>query len=177
VFVIYGVDEMSEDFGGATHLALLTRDEALDLEFRDFVREDEDAPARFEDRLVVVESFPELARAKGITAAEYLGRELIGNFLLANPGHFFPFLPQHEVAYVGPVQGGAPTGPGTGGEVGGGCGAGPLWPSGGHPDLGRGGRPGEGQGPGPGGGLPGPEGPLAETLTGGGKTRPRRMCP
>jgi hypothetical protein len=106
VFVIYGVDEMSEDFGGATHLALLTRDEALDLEFRDFVREDEDTPARFEDRLVVVESFPELARAKGITAAEYLGRELIGNFLLANPGHFFPFLPQHEVAYVGPVQGG-----------------------------------------------------------------------
>jgi len=106
VFVIYGVDEMSEDFGGATHLALLTRDEALDVEFGDFVREDEDAPARFEDRLVVVESFPELARAKGITAAEYLGRELIGNFLLANPGHFFPFLPQHEVAYVGPVQGG-----------------------------------------------------------------------
>jgi hypothetical protein len=106
VFVIYGVDEMSEDFGGATHLALLTRDEALDLEFRDFVREDEDTPARFEDRLVVVESFPELARAKGITAAEYLGRQLIGNFLLANPGHFFPFLPQHEVAYVGPVQGG-----------------------------------------------------------------------
>jgi len=106
VFVIYGVDEMSEDFGGATHLALLTRDEALDVEFGDFVREDEDAPARFEDRLVVVESFPELARAKGITAAEYLGRELIGNFLLANPGRFFPFLPQHEVAYVGPVQGG-----------------------------------------------------------------------
>ena len=54
----------------------------------------------------MVESFPELARAKGITAAEYLGRQLIGNFLLANPGHFFPFLPQHEVAYVGRVEGG-----------------------------------------------------------------------
>jgi len=106
VFVIYGVDEMSEDFGGATHLALLTRDEALDLEFRDFVREDEDTPARFEDRLVVVDGFTDLARQRGVTAAEYLGRQLIGNFLLANPGHFFPFLPQHEVAYVGPVQGG-----------------------------------------------------------------------
>ncbi len=106
MFVIYGVDEMSEDFGGATHLALLTRDEALDLEFRDFVREDEDTPARFEDRLVVVDGFTDLARQRGVTAAEYLGRQLIGNFLLANPGHFFPFLPQHEVAYVGPVQGG-----------------------------------------------------------------------
>jgi hypothetical protein len=106
VFVIYGVDEMSEDFGGATHLALLTRDEALDLEFRDFVREDEDTPARFEDRLVVVDGFTDLARQRGVTAAEYLGRELVGNFLVANPGHFFPFLPQHEVAYVGPVQGG-----------------------------------------------------------------------
>jgi hypothetical protein len=105
MFVVYGVDEMSEDFGGATHLALLTRDEALDLEFRDFVREDEE-PARFEDRLVVVDGFTDLARRRGVTAAEYLGRELVGNFLLANPGHFFPFLPQHEVAYVGPVQGG-----------------------------------------------------------------------
>jgi hypothetical protein len=106
MFVVYGLNEDSEDFMGLTHLALLTQDEALDLEFGDFFREDEDAPARFEDRLVVVESFPELARAKGITAAQYLGRELIGNFLLANPGRFFPFLPQHEVAYVGPVQGG-----------------------------------------------------------------------
>ena len=105
MFVVYGVDEMSEDFGGATHLALLTRDEALDLEFGDFVREGEE-PARFEDRLVVVDGFTDLARRRGVTAAEYLGRELIGNFLLANPGHFFPFLPQHEVAYVGPVQGG-----------------------------------------------------------------------
>ena len=105
MFVVYGLNEDSEDFMGLTHLGLLTLDEALDLEFGDFFRGNEDAPARFEDRLVVVESFPELARAKGITAAEYLGRELIGNFLLANPGRFFPFLP-HEVAYVGPVQGG-----------------------------------------------------------------------
>ena len=105
MFVIYGIDEMSESFGGATHLALLTRDEALDLEFGDFVREGEE-PARFEDRLVVVDGFTDLARRRGVTAAEYLGRELIGNFLLANPGRFFPLLPQHEVAYVGPVQGG-----------------------------------------------------------------------
>jgi len=106
MFVVYGVDEMSQDFGGATHLALLTRDEALDLEFGDFVREDEEAPAPFEDRLVVVDGFTDLARRRGVTAAEYLGRELVGNFLLANPGRFFPFLPQHGVAYVGPVQGG-----------------------------------------------------------------------
>ncbi len=106
MFVVYGLNEDSEDFMGLTHLALLTLDEALDLEFGDFFREDEDAPAPFEDRLVVVEGFPDLARAKGITAAEYLGRELIGSFLTANPGRFFPFLPQHEVAYVGPVQGG-----------------------------------------------------------------------
>jgi sugar phosphate isomerase/epimerase len=105
MFVIYGIDERSESFGGATHLALLTLDEALDLEFGDFVREGEE-PAPFEDRLVVVDGFTDLARRRGVTAAEYLGRELIGNFLLANPGQFFPFLPRHEVAYVGPVQGG-----------------------------------------------------------------------
>jgi hypothetical protein len=105
MFVIYGIDERSESFGGATHLALLTRDEALDLEFGDFVREGEE-PAPFEDRLVVVDGFTDLARRRGVTAAEYLGRELVGNFLVANPGHFFPFLPQHEVAYVGSVQGG-----------------------------------------------------------------------
>jgi hypothetical protein len=105
MFVIYGIDERSESFGGATHLALLTLDEALDLEFGDFVWEGEE-PAPFEDRLVVVDGFTDLARRRGVTAAEYLGRELIGNFLLANPGRFFPFLPQHEVAYVGPVQGG-----------------------------------------------------------------------
>ena len=105
MFVVYGVDEMSQDFGGATHLALLTRDEALDLEFGDFVREGEE-PAPFEDRLVVVDGFTDLARRRGVTAAEYLGRELIGNFLVANPDRFFPFLPQHEVAYVGSVRGG-----------------------------------------------------------------------
>jgi hypothetical protein len=105
MFVVYGVNEMSEDFGGATHLALLTRDEALDLEFGDFVREGEE-PAPFEDRLVVVDGFTDLARRRGVTAAEYLGRELVGNFLVANPGRFFPFLPQHEVAYVGRVEGG-----------------------------------------------------------------------
>jgi hypothetical protein len=106
MFVFYGVDEMSQDFGGATHLALLTRDEALDLEFGDFVREDEEAPAPFNDRLVVVDGFTDIARHRGETAAEYLGRELIGNFLMANYDRFFPFLPQHEVAYVGSVQGG-----------------------------------------------------------------------
>jgi hypothetical protein len=106
MFVVYGLNEDSEDFMGLTHLALLTQDEALDLEFGDFVREDEDAPARFEDRLVVVDGFTDLARRRGVTAAQYLGRELIGSFLVANPGRFFPFLPQHEVAYVGPVQGG-----------------------------------------------------------------------
>jgi len=105
MFLIYGIDERSESFDGATHLALLTLDEALDLEFGDFVREGEE-PAPFEDRLVVVDGFTDLARRRGVTAAEYLGRELVGNFLLANPGRFFPFLPQHEVAYVGPVQGG-----------------------------------------------------------------------
>jgi hypothetical protein len=106
MFVVYGVDEMSEDFGGATHLGLLTRDEALSVEFEDFFQGTEDDPPPFEDRLVVVEGFPELARAKGLTAAQYLGRGLIENFLLANPGQFFPFLPHHDVAYVGSVEGG-----------------------------------------------------------------------
>ena len=107
MFVVYGVDEMSEDFGGATHLALLTRDEALDLEFEDFFQSaEEDAPAPFNDRLVVVDGFEDIARHRGETAAEYLGRELIGSFLMANPDRFFPFLPYHEVAYVGSVQGG-----------------------------------------------------------------------
>ncbi|WP_448377546.1 hypothetical protein [Fervidobacterium sp.] len=105
-FVIYGVNEMSEDFGGATHLGLLTLDEAQDLEFGDFFREDEANPARFEDRLVVVEDFPALARAEGLPAAEYLGQRLISAFLRSRPGEFFPFLPRHKVAYVGPVEGG-----------------------------------------------------------------------
>jgi len=105
-FVIYGVNEMSEDFGGATHLALLTLDEAQDLEFGDFFREDEATPARFEDRLVVVEDFPALARAEGITAAEYLGRHLVSAFLRSRPGEFFPTTPWWDVAYLGEVEGG-----------------------------------------------------------------------
>ena len=106
-FVIYGVNEMSEDFGGATHLALLTLDEAQDLEFGDFFPEyAEGKEARFADRLVVVEDFPALARAEGITAAEYLGRHLISGFLRSRPGEFFPFLPWWDVAYLGEVEGG-----------------------------------------------------------------------
>jgi hypothetical protein len=105
MLVVYGINEESETITPITHLALLTSEEARKVELWDFFREDED-PARFEDRLVVAEIFPELARAKGITAAEYLGRELIGSFLMANPRRFFPFLPYHEVAYVGSVEGG-----------------------------------------------------------------------
>jgi hypothetical protein len=55
---------------------------------------------------VVVDGFTDIARHRGETAAQYLGRELIGNFLVANPDRFFPFLPQHEVAYVGSLRGG-----------------------------------------------------------------------
>jgi len=108
MFVVYGLNEDSEDFMGLTHLGLLTLDEALNLEYEDFLRGkgNEDAPPPFEDRLVIVDGFEDIARHRGETAAEYLGRELIGNFLVANPGHFFPFLPQHEVAYVGRVEGG-----------------------------------------------------------------------
>jgi hypothetical protein len=58
------------------------------------------------DRLVVVDGFTDSPAQGNKTAAEYLGRELIGSFLMANAGRFFPFLPQHEVAYVGSVQGG-----------------------------------------------------------------------
>ena len=106
-FVIYGVNEMSEDFGGATHLALLTLDEAQDLEFGDFFPEyAEGKEARFADRLVVVEDFPALARALSITAAEYLGRHLVSGFLRSRPGEFFPFLPWWDVAYLGEVEGG-----------------------------------------------------------------------
>ena len=105
MLVVYGINEESETITPLTHLALLTSEEARKVELWDFFREDED-PARFEDRLVVAEIFPELARAKGITAAEYLGRELIESFLMANPDRFFPFLPYHEVAYVGSVEGG-----------------------------------------------------------------------
>ena len=110
-FVIYGVNEMSEDFGGATHLALLTLDEAQDLEFGDFFPEyAEGKEARFADRLVVVEDFPALARAEGITAAEYLGRHLISGFLRSRPGEFFPFLPWWDVAYLGELEGGVHSG-------------------------------------------------------------------
>jgi hypothetical protein len=107
MFVIYGLNEDSEDFMGLTHLGLLTLDEALDREYEDFFQSpEEDAPAPFNDRLVVVDGFTDIARHRGETAAQYLGRELIGNFLLANPDRFFPFLPQHEVAYVGYLRGG-----------------------------------------------------------------------
>ncbi len=105
MLVVYGIGE-DEDYMGLDYLALLTRDEALEVEFEDFFEGSEEAPAPFNDRLVVVDGFTDLARRRGLTAAEYLGRELIGNFLLANPGQFFPFLPRHEVAYVGSVQGG-----------------------------------------------------------------------
>jgi len=106
MLVIYGINDESEDYMGLTHLALLTQDEALEVEYEDFFRGDEDLPPPFENRLVLVDGFTDLARHRGKTAAEYLGRELIGNFLLANPAQFFPFLPQHEVAYVGSVEGG-----------------------------------------------------------------------
>ena len=106
MFVIYGINDESEDYMGLTHLALLTRDEALEVEYEDFFQGNEDLPPPLENRLVVVDLFTDFARHRGETAAEYLGRELIGNFLLANPAQFFPFLPQHEVAYVGGVEGG-----------------------------------------------------------------------
>jgi len=106
MFVIYGINDESEDYMGLTHLALLTRDEALEVEYEDFFQGEEDLPPPLENRLVVVDLFTDFARHRGETAAEYLGRELIGNFLLANPAQFFPFLPQHEVAYVGSVEGG-----------------------------------------------------------------------
>jgi hypothetical protein len=107
MFVVYGLNEDSEDFMGLTHLALLTSEEAQKVELWDFFQSpEEDAPAPFNDRLVVVDGFTDIARHRGETAAEYLGRELIGNFLMANYDRFFPFLPQHEVAYVGSVQGG-----------------------------------------------------------------------
>jgi hypothetical protein len=107
MFVVYGLNEDSEDFMGLTHLALLTSEEAQKVELWDFFQSpEEDAPAPFNDRLVVVDGFTDIARHRGETAAQYLGRELIGNFLVANPDRFFPFLPQHEVAYVGSVRGG-----------------------------------------------------------------------
>jgi hypothetical protein len=107
MLLVYGINEESETITPITHLGLLTSEEARKVELWDFFQSpEEDAPAPFEDRLVVVDGFTDLARQRGVTAAEYLGRELVGNFLVANPDRFFPFLPQHEVAYVGPVQGG-----------------------------------------------------------------------
>ncbi len=103
---IYGINEDSEDIVPLTHLALLTSEEDRSLDLDDFFWGEKDTPPRFEDRLVVVDGFIDIARHRGETAAEYLGRELIGSLLLANPGRFFPFLPQHEVAYVGSVEGG-----------------------------------------------------------------------
>jgi hypothetical protein len=180
MLVVYGINEESETITPITHLGLLTSKEAQKVELWDFFQSaEEDAPAPFNDRLVVVDGFTDIARHRGETAAQYLGRELIGNFLVANPDRFFPFLPQHEVAYVGSVQGGHVRALVRERGVGGGRGPGPLRPLGGGPDQGRGGRPREGQGPGPEGGLPGPEStPLAGTFFGGGGfPRPRRLCP
>jgi hypothetical protein len=107
MLVVYGIDEESETITPLTHLALLTSEEAQKVELWDFFQSpEEDAPAPFNSRLVVVDGFTDIARHRGETAAEHLGRELIGNFLWANPDRFFPFLPQHEVAYVGSVRGG-----------------------------------------------------------------------
>jgi hypothetical protein len=107
MLVVYGIHEESETITPITHLGLLTSKEAQKVELWDFFQSpEEDAPAPFNDRLVVVDGFTDIARHRGETAAEYLGRELIGSFLMANPDRFFPFLPYHEVAYVGPVQGG-----------------------------------------------------------------------
>jgi hypothetical protein len=107
MLVVYGINEESETIAPLTHLALLTSEEARKVELWDFFQSpEEDAPAPFNDRLVVLTGFEDIARHRGETAAEHLGREIIGNFLMANYDRFFPFLPQHEVAYVGSVQGG-----------------------------------------------------------------------
>ncbi len=106
MLVVYGIHEDSETITPLTHLALLTSEEDRTLDLDDFFWGEKDTPPRFEDRLVLVDGFTDLARHRGETAAEHLGRELIGSFLLANPGRFFPFLPRHEVAYVGTVEGG-----------------------------------------------------------------------
>ncbi len=101
MLVLYGISEDDEFFGGLTHLAILTQDEALeDLELSDFIR-CEDEPARFENRLVVVDSFVDLARVGNRTVAKYIGDELVANFLQDNPERFYPLLPGPEVAYVG----------------------------------------------------------------------------
>jgi hypothetical protein len=106
MLVVYGIHEDSETITPLTHLALLTSEEDQTLDLDDFFWGEKDTPPRFEDRLVLVDGFADLARHREETAAEHLGRELIGSFLLTNPGRFFPFLPRHEVAYVGTVEGG-----------------------------------------------------------------------
>jgi hypothetical protein len=106
MLVLYGINDAEESFGGLTHLAILTKDEALeDLELSDFIRYD-DEPARFENRLVVVDSFTDLARVGNRTIAEYIGDELVANFLEDNPEQFYPLLPGPEVAYVGRLPNG-----------------------------------------------------------------------
>jgi hypothetical protein len=106
MLVLYGINDMEETFGGLTHLAILTREEALeDLELSDFIRSD-DAPARFENRLVVVESFHDLARLGYHSVAEYIGENLVTNFLEDNPGQFYPLMFGGDIAYAGRVASG-----------------------------------------------------------------------
>ncbi len=106
MLVLYGIHEADEFFGSLTHLAILTHDEALeDLDLYDFVSY-RDEPARFENRLVVVDSFVDLARIGNRTVAGYIGGELVANFLQDNPERFYPLLPGPEVAYVGHLPNG-----------------------------------------------------------------------
>jgi hypothetical protein len=106
MLVVYGINEGDETITPLTHLALLTSEEAQKVELWDFFREDEDALPRFEGRLAVVDRFDYAAQIGNKTAAQYLSDELIGSFLWQNAGRFFPLLPQHDVAYVGSVEGG-----------------------------------------------------------------------
>jgi hypothetical protein len=106
MLVLYGINDAEEFFGSLTHLAILTKDEALeDLELSDFIRYS-DEPARFENRLVVVDFFTDLAKVSYRTVAEYIGDELVANFLEDNPERFYPLLPGPEVAYVGRLPNG-----------------------------------------------------------------------
>jgi hypothetical protein len=115
MLVVYGIDEESETITPLTHLALLTSEEARKVELWDFFQSpEEDAPAPFNDRLVVLTGFEDIARHRGETAAEHLGRELIGNF---SDGQLRPVLPLPSPApggLRGKRAGRAPTGPGTG---------------------------------------------------------------
>ena len=98
---IYGINDETQDCNAATHLALLTAEEATsgELEFESFFSSEGEAP--LEERMVVVGEFPRLARALGIPAGEYLAEELLGRFMMDHREAFAPFLPQHDVAYVG----------------------------------------------------------------------------